>query len=87
LKRSDYRQRIADALYRGVAQYMGRLSHFDLAKTKVTNLTPGITISPCPSGVLSDSDCVAHAPVGYSQEQIRETMEKASRLRPYFQPK
>jgi N-acetylmuramoyl-L-alanine amidase len=87
LTRSDYRQRIADALYRGVAQYMGRLSHFDWAKTKVTNLTPGVTISPCPSGVPSDSDCGAHEPVGYSQEHLRETMEKASRSNPNFQPK
>ena len=87
LTRSDYRQRIADALYRGVAQYMGRLSHFDWAKTKVTNLTPGITISPCPSGVLSDSDCGAHEPVGYSEQHMRETIEKASRSNPNFQPK
>jgi N-acetylmuramoyl-L-alanine amidase len=87
LQRSDHRQRIADALYRGVAQYMSRLSHFDMAKTKVTDLVPGITFSPCPSGVLSDSNCGAHAPVGYSAEHIRETTEKASRSNPYFQPK
>jgi N-acetylmuramoyl-L-alanine amidase len=85
LQRSDHRQRIADALYRGVARYMSRLSHFDMAKTRVTNLTPGITFSPCPSGVLGD--CGAHAPAGYSPEHIRETMEKASRSNPYFQPK
>jgi len=87
LQRSDHRQRIADALYRGVAQYMSRLSHFDMPKTKVTDLVPGITFSPCLSGVLSDSDCGAHAPVGYSAEHIRETTEKASRSNPYLQPK
>jgi len=74
LQRADHRQRIADALYRGVAQYMNRLSHFDMAKTKVTNSIPDLTFSPCPSGVLSDSVC-------------RETTEKASRSNPYFQPK
>jgi N-acetylmuramoyl-L-alanine amidase len=31
-KRSDHRQRIADALYKGVAQYMNRLSHIDIAQ-------------------------------------------------------
>ena len=87
LQRSDYRQRIADALYRGVAQYMSRLNHFDMAKTKVTNLTHGLTLRPCPSGVLADGDCGARAPAGFSAEQIRETMEKASRSNPYFQPK
>jgi N-acetylmuramoyl-L-alanine amidase len=87
LQRSDYRQRIADALYRGVAQYMSRLSHFDMAKTKFTNLTPGLTLRPCASGILSDSICGARAPAGSSAEQIRETMEKASRSNPYFQPK
>jgi N-acetylmuramoyl-L-alanine amidase len=87
LQRSDHRQRIADALYRGVAQYMSRLSHFDMAKTKGTNLTPGITLSPCPSGALSDNDCGGLAPVGNSEEQVRETREKASRSARYFQPK
>jgi N-acetylmuramoyl-L-alanine amidase len=87
LQRSDHRQRIADALYRGVAQYMSRLSHFDMAKTKVTNLTPDLTLRPCPSGVLADTDCGTRAPAGYSAEQIRETMEKASRSNPYLRPK
>lgn len=87
LQRSDHRQRIADALYRGVAQYMSRLSHFDMAKTKVINLAPGLTRRPCPSGVLADGDCGARAPAGYPAEQIRETMEKASRSNLYFQPK
>jgi len=32
LKRSDYRQRIADALYKGMAHYMNRLSHIDIAQ-------------------------------------------------------
>ena len=32
LQRSEHRQRIADALYRGIAQYMNRLNHFDIAK-------------------------------------------------------
>ena len=32
LKRSDHRQRIADALFKGVAQYMNRLSHIDIAQ-------------------------------------------------------
>lgn len=31
LKHSDHRQHIADALYRGIAQYVNRLSHFDIA--------------------------------------------------------
>ena len=87
LERSDHRQRIADALYRGVAQYMSRLSHFDMAKTKVTNLTPGLTFRPCPSEVVSDGDCGARAPIGYADANIRETMGKASRSNPYFQPK
>jgi len=87
LQRSDHRQRIADALYRGVAQYMSRLSHFDMAKSKVINLVPAITLSPCPSGVLSNSDCGAHTPVGYSAEHIRETTEKNARSNPYFQSK
>jgi N-acetylmuramoyl-L-alanine amidase len=87
LQRSDHRQRIADALYRGLAQYMSRLSHFDMAKTKVTNLTPGLTFRPCPSGGLSDGDCGARAPVGYAEEHLRETMGKASRSNPYIQRK
>ena len=32
LKRSDHRQRIAEALYKGMAQYMNRLSHIDIAR-------------------------------------------------------
>ena len=32
LKRSDHRQRIADALYKGMAQYMNRLSRIDIAQ-------------------------------------------------------
>ncbi len=32
LKRPDYRQRIAEALYKGVAQYASALSHFQVAK-------------------------------------------------------
>ena len=87
LQRSDHRQRIADALYRGVAQYMSRLSHFDTVNTKATNLTPGLTIRPCPSGVLADIACGERAPTGYPAEQIRETIEKASRSNPTFQPK
>jgi N-acetylmuramoyl-L-alanine amidase len=32
LKKPDYRQKIAEALYRGVAQYMDTLSHFNVAQ-------------------------------------------------------
>ena len=32
LKRSDYRQKLAEALYRGVSGYAGGLSHFQVAK-------------------------------------------------------
>jgi N-acetylmuramoyl-L-alanine amidase len=32
LKRSDYRQRIAEALYKGLAQYASTLSHFQVAQ-------------------------------------------------------
>ncbi|HLI83517.1 MAG TPA: N-acetylmuramoyl-L-alanine amidase, partial [Bryobacteraceae bacterium] len=32
LKRSDYRQRLAEALYRGVARYAESLSHFQMAQ-------------------------------------------------------
>ena len=33
LQRSDHRQHIADALYRAVAQYLGRRSAMELAKS------------------------------------------------------
>src|SRR2546427_10444403 len=66
---------------------ISRLSHFDMAKTKVTNLTPGLTFRPCPSGGLSDGDCGARAPIGYAEEHVRETMGKASRSNPYIQRK
>jgi len=32
LKRSDYRQKIAEALYKGLSGYAGTLSHFQVAK-------------------------------------------------------
>ena len=32
LKKADYRQKIAEALFRGVAQYMDTLSHFSVAQ-------------------------------------------------------
>jgi N-acetylmuramoyl-L-alanine amidase len=32
LKRPDYRQRIAEALYKGLAQYASTLSHFQVAQ-------------------------------------------------------
>ncbi|MEK7408009.1 MAG: N-acetylmuramoyl-L-alanine amidase [Acidobacteriota bacterium] len=34
LLRPDYRQRLAEALYKGIAQYAGTLSHFQLARGK-----------------------------------------------------
>jgi N-acetylmuramoyl-L-alanine amidase len=34
LKRSDYRQRVAEALFRGVSQYANTLSRFDVARGK-----------------------------------------------------
>jgi N-acetylmuramoyl-L-alanine amidase len=34
LKRSDYRQKLADSIYKGVAKYAESLSHFQLAQTK-----------------------------------------------------
>jgi len=32
LKKADYRQKVADALYRGVARYAEGLSHFQMAQ-------------------------------------------------------
>ncbi len=32
LRRSDYRQKVAEALYRGISRYAGGLSHFQVAK-------------------------------------------------------
>jgi N-acetylmuramoyl-L-alanine amidase len=32
LKRSEYRQKLAEALYRGLSQYAGTLSHFQVAQ-------------------------------------------------------
>lgn len=34
LKKSDHRQRVAEALYKGLSQYAGTLSHFQVAQTK-----------------------------------------------------
>ncbi len=34
LKRSDHRQRIAEALYKGLTQYAASLSHFEVARSK-----------------------------------------------------
>jgi N-acetylmuramoyl-L-alanine amidase len=34
LKRPEYRQKVAEALYKGVAQYAGTLSHFQVARGK-----------------------------------------------------
>ena len=31
MKKADHRQKIAEALYKGVANYAGTLSHFDVA--------------------------------------------------------
>jgi len=33
LRKPEYRQKIAEALYRGISQYAGTLSHFNLAQT------------------------------------------------------
>jgi N-acetylmuramoyl-L-alanine amidase len=40
LKRSDYRQRIAESLYRGVSQYANTLSHFYVAKSQGSEGAP-----------------------------------------------
>jgi len=34
MKRPDYRQRIAEALYKGIANYAGTLSHFQVAQSR-----------------------------------------------------
>ncbi|MEK7754626.1 MAG: N-acetylmuramoyl-L-alanine amidase, partial [Acidobacteriota bacterium] len=34
LKKPDHRQRVAEALYKGLSQYAGTLSHFQVAQTK-----------------------------------------------------
>lgn len=36
LRKPEYRQKIAEALYKGVAQYAGTLSHFSMARTGMT---------------------------------------------------
>jgi N-acetylmuramoyl-L-alanine amidase len=40
LKRSEYRQRVAEALYKGVAQYASTLSHFQVARGKTSESQP-----------------------------------------------
>lgn len=40
LKRAEYRQKIAEALYRGIAQYAGGLSHFNVARNGGEATTP-----------------------------------------------
>ena len=37
LKRPDYRQKLADALFHGVARYAETLSHFDAAQAPAGN--------------------------------------------------
>jgi N-acetylmuramoyl-L-alanine amidase len=40
LKRPEYRQRIAEALFKGVSQYAGTLSHFEVARGKGSQPQP-----------------------------------------------
>lgn len=40
LKRAEYRQRVAEALFKGVAQYANTLSHFQVARGKGTEAQP-----------------------------------------------
>lgn len=39
LKRADYRQRLAEALYRGISQYADTLSHFEMAQGRTAGGT------------------------------------------------
>lgn len=40
LKKPEYRQKIAEALYRGISQYAGGLSHFNVAQTGTLSSLP-----------------------------------------------
>jgi N-acetylmuramoyl-L-alanine amidase len=40
LKRTEYRQRVAEALFKGVAQYANTLSHFQVARGKSAEAQP-----------------------------------------------
>jgi N-acetylmuramoyl-L-alanine amidase len=46
LKKPDYRQKLAEALYRGVSRYAESLSHFQPAPAAVAAKTPGRTVPP-----------------------------------------
>ena len=42
LNKPEYRQKIAEALYKGVAQYSQSLSHFEIAQERKPGRTAGV---------------------------------------------